>query len=86
MSVFDMLREKDEQQAHEDSREALAQKVAEKFNPQKDITTLELALIFKLFAIATVDMNLNTIKKKWKRIIWAVISNLSSDALRTKEP
>ncbi len=64
MSLFDILREKDEQQAHEDNRETLVQKVAEKFDPKDDITTVELALIFKLFAMATVDMDIETIKIK----------------------
>lgn len=66
MSLFDVLREKDEQKLHEDIRESLVNKVAELFDPKEDITTFEMALIFKLFAMASVDMDIEEIREKAK--------------------
>ncbi|QOL24751.1 hypothetical protein LP316_10455 [Thalassotalea sp. LPB0316] len=67
MSLFDVLREKDEQKAHEDAREVLIKKVATLFNPKEDITTYELAIILKLFAVANVDMDINAIREQAKK-------------------
>ena len=64
MNLFDVLRDKDEQRAHEDMRESLVQKVAAKFEPQQDITTYELSLIFKLFAMASIEMDIEDIREK----------------------
>jgi len=66
MSLFDVLREKEEQKAHEDVRETLVQKVATMFDPQEDITTHELAIIFKLFAVASVDMDIDAVREQAK--------------------
>lgn len=64
MNIFSMLRDKEEQEEHSLSRSDLVARIAQDFDPKEDITAYELALVFKVFAMLSNDMDIEDVKEK----------------------
>lgn len=62
MNIFDLLREKDHQAESESTRASLIERVAHEFEPKEDISSYEMAMLFKIFAMLSVDSNIDEVK------------------------
>jgi hypothetical protein len=63
-----MLREKEDHVENEQFRGDLLERVAKHFDPQEDITAYEIALVFKVFAMLSKDMDIEEIREKAKKL------------------
>lgn len=63
MSLFDMLRERDEKAEQAGTKASLTNIMAEQFVPKEDITAYEMSLILKLFCVLSVDGHFDTARK-----------------------
>ncbi|WP_286261768.1 hypothetical protein [Thalassotalea atypica] len=68
MSLFTLLREKEDEVDHQSYRINLLERVAKNFEPKEDITAYEMALVFKIFAMLSNDMDIEEIREKAKQL------------------
>ncbi len=64
MSLFDLLRDREEHAEQTEMKASLTHLMAERFTPQEDITAYEIALITKLFCVLSVDGHIEEARNK----------------------